>query len=253
MSSLALSCVVFGCVLGAALVAMAIRRLLPTSHLNADSKEVLKLGMGLIATLAALVLGLLIATAKGTYDTQSGAINELSANYILLDRVLVRHGDDAKESRELLKKVVENVIQRMWPPDDSPANLAPGGDGKVSLDVLFEKVTELTPKTDVQRDMRSRAQGIMADIAQTRLRLFSRADSSLPLPLLVVMVTWLATLFAGYGLLAPGNATVVAVLIVCMLSVSGAVFLMLELSTPFAGIMRVSSDPLRHALSLLGQ
>ncbi len=68
-----------------------------------------------------------------------------------------------------------------------------------------------------------------------------------------MLAFWLVVLFAGYGLLAPRNATVVAVLFVCTLSVSAAIFLLLELSTPFAGILRVSRGPVQDALSALGK
>ncbi len=254
MSSLAVSCVVFVCVFGATIVAKIVRRFLPESHLNADSRDVVKLGMGLIATLAALVLGLLIATAKGTYDAQSGVVNELSASYILLDRALARYGPEAKEARALLKASVASSVERIWPHDNSqPANLAPGGEARTSGEALFDTIGALAPKTETQRELRAKSVGIMTDIAQARLRLFAKQDSSLPLPFLIVLVFWLAILFAGYGILSPGNATVAFVLIVCTLSVSGAIFLMLELSTPFAGVMRVSSAPLQHAASVLGQ
>jgi hypothetical protein len=254
VSSIALSGIVFACVLGSSMAAMIVRRFLPDNHLDAESRDVVKLGMGLIATLAALVLGLLIATAKGTYDAQSSLINEISASYVLLDRGLARYGPETKECRDLLKSNVAGTLDRIWPQDSAqPANLAPGGEGKTAGETLFDKVGELAPKTDAQRELRARALGIMTDIAQARLRLFARQDSALPLPFLLVLVFWLSILFAGYGLLTRANPTVVVVLIVCTLSVSGAIFLMLELATPFAGTMRISSAPMHHALSLLGQ
>jgi hypothetical protein len=253
VSSIAISSIVFACVFGSSVAAMIVRRFLPDHHLSAESRDVVKLGMGLIATLAALVLGLLIATAKGTYDAQSGIINELSANFLLLDRVLVRYGPETKDTRELLKKYVSASMGRIWPQDSGQsANLTPTGEAKAVGEILYDKVGEFTPKTEAQRELRARAISIMADIAQARLRLFARQDSALPLPFLVVLVFWASILFAGYGLLGPGNATVVVVLIVCALSVTGAIFLMLELATPFAGVMRVSDEPMRQALSLLG-
>jgi hypothetical protein len=254
VSSVSIAGIVFACVFGSSVLAMIARRFLPEHHLDAESRDVVKLGMGLIATLAALVLGLLIATAKGMYDSQSAVINEVAANYVLLDRVLTRYGPETKDARDLLKAHVAATLEQIWPQDNAkPANLTPGGEARISGEALFDKVGELKPKTEVQHELRSRAVAIMADVAQARLRLYSRQDSSLPLPFFAVLVFWLAILFAGYGLLAPVNSTVVVVLFVCSLSVAGAIFLMLELATPFAGVMRLSSDPLRHALSLLGQ
>ena len=211
------------------------------------------MGMGTIATLAALVLGLLIATTKGTYDTQSGTVKELAAKVLLLDRVLAKYGPETKPARDLLHSMVEATLDRIWPQDSGrEANLTPG-EFRAAGEAMYDKIAELSPQNDAQRALKARALDITADIAQTRLRLFAQQQSSLPLPLLVVLVFWLSILFAGYGLLAPANATVLAVLIVCALSLSGAIFLMLELATPFAGTMRVSGAPLRDALSLIGQ
>ena len=107
MSPLATTAIVFACIFGVALVAMFFRHILPEDHLSADSKDVVKLGMGTIATLAAIVLGLLIATAKGTYDAQSGAIQELAAKVMLLDRVLAKYGPETKEARDLFRGAAE--------------------------------------------------------------------------------------------------------------------------------------------------
>jgi hypothetical protein len=120
------------------------------------------------------------------------------------------------------------------------------------MEALYDNIAKLMPQTDGQRALKARALDILADQVRGRLRMFTQQDSSLPVPFLVVLVFWLTILFAGYGLLAPPNGTVVAVLVVCELSIAGAIFLMLELSTPFSGIMRVSSAPLRDVINLLG-
>src|SRR5260370_1200838 len=131
---------------------MFAKRFLPEHHLSAESRDVVKLGIGLIATLAALVLGLLITSAKGTYDAQAGLINEISANYLLLDRGLARYGPETKESRDLLKVHVAATLDRIWPQDTArAANLAPSGEGKSAAEMVFDEVGRLTPKTDAQR------------------------------------------------------------------------------------------------------
>jgi hypothetical protein len=254
MSPLAVSAVVFACIFGVALAAMFAKRFLPEHHLSADSKDVVKLGMGTMATLAALVLGLLIATAKGTYDAQSSAVQEFAAKAMLLDRVLGKYGpEETKDARDLLRTVVEATRDRIWSDEGGrPASLTPGEAQKPG-EAMYDRIAGLSPKDDAQRALKARALETAVDLAQERLRLFARQDGSLPLPFLVVLASWLIILFAGYGLLAPRNATVVAVLFVCTLSVSAAIFLLLELSTPFAGIMRVSSGPLTDALSVIGK
>jgi hypothetical protein len=253
MSPIAVSGVAFACILGSALAAMFGKRALPEHHLSADSKEIVKLGMGVIATLAALVLGLLIATTKGTYDAQGGAVKELAAKVLLLDRVLAKYGPETKEARELLRRMVAAMVDRIWPEDSGrAANLTPG-EARAPGEAMYDKIAELSPQNEAQRALKARALDVTADVAQARLRLFAQQESSVPLPFLVVLVFWLSILFAGYGLLAPANATVLAVLVVCSLSIAGAIFLMLELASPFAGTMRVSSASLRDALALIGQ
>lgn len=254
MSSSEISSIVFASAFGGSVFAMVVKRFLPEHHLSPDSKEIVKIGMGLVASMSALVISLLIATAKGTYDAQSSAVTELSANFILLDRVLIRYGPEASEPRDLLKKVVKGTIDRTWPQDQGQAaDLTPSGDTKAVGEVIYDKIGELAPKTEAQRELRTRAIGIIAEITQARMRIYSRQESGLPRPLLIVLVFWLTILFAGYGLLAPVNSTVLVVLLICAMSVGGAVFLMEELTTPFSGIMRVSSVPMQNALSIVSQ
>jgi hypothetical protein len=255
VTPLVTSIIVFACIFGVALVAMFLKRFLPEHHLSPESKDVVKLGMGTMATLAAIVLGLLIATAKGTYDTQNSAVQEFAAKVLLLDRVLAKYGKDTDDARKLLHDVVDATQKRMWPDGaGGPANLAPPGEARAAGEAMYDKIAALEPHDDAERAaLKARAMDISVDLLQDRLRLYSRQDSSLPLPFLVVLVCWLIILFVGYGLLAPPNATVVAVLFVCTLSVAAAIFLLLELSTPFAGMLRVSSGPIRDALSALGK
>src|SRR5262245_49682328 len=253
MSPLMVASVIFACVLGGALLAMLIGRALPEHHLRPESKEAVKFALALVATLAALVLGLLIAAAKGTYDTQRSAVAQLAADVLLLDRALALYGPETKEAQELLRRGATVTLNRLWPEDDAqPANLTPG-EAREVLEAFYGKVAALTPRNEAQRSLRARALEITTNLAQTRLRMFAQRESSIPVPFLVVLVFWLVLLFAGYALLAPRNATVIAALFVCALAVSGAVFLILELDRPFEGVMRVSSTPLRDAISQIGK
>jgi hypothetical protein len=249
MSSMALSWIVFGCVFGGALAGMFLRAALPEHHLSPESRDVVKLGMGLIATMCALVLGLLIASAKSSYDSQRNELAQLSANVILLDRVLARYGPESNDARELLKQTVGSTIDRLWPEEKSQSrNLVPA-----SGEAFYEKVQELAPHNDNQRTLQGQALKISTDLGQTRWLLFAQRGSSIPLPFLGMLVFWLAMLFASFSLFAPRNATVIFTLLVCSLSVSGAIFLILQLDQPFEGFIQLSSDPLRNALAQLGR
>ena len=253
MSPLAIASLVFALIFGGALLAMLFARALPDHHLRPESKDAVKLGLALVATLSALVLGLLISTAKGTYDTQNTAIRQLAADALLLDRLLAQYGSETKEARELLHRAGTATLDRLWPEDRSrSANLKPG-EARELMQVFYNKVASLTPQNEGQRALRNRALETTTSLFQTRLRMFVQAESSIPLPFLVVLAFWLVILFAGYALLAPCNATVIVALLVCALSVAGALFLVMELDRPYAGIMRLSSAPLREVLSQIGK
>lgn len=253
MGSLTVAAVMFGCVLVSTLVAMLIARRLPEHHLSGECRDVVKLGLGVIGTLSALVLGLLVAATKGTYDAQSGTVKEVAAQLAVLDRVLARYGPEAGEARTRLRALTAAVLDQMWPAGAAGPVDFSGGPSRAAGEVFFEAVEALQPKTDSQRLLKSRAEDMTVGLGQLRQRLVVNSDRTIPTPLLIVLGAWQATLFAGFGLLAPRNATAVAVLIVCMASVSGALFLVLELDRPFEGMVRVSDAPLRSVMAHQGE
>ena len=253
MSSLLTAGVVFACALGAAVVAMLFARRLPGHHLSGESKDVVKLGLGMIATLTALVLGLLVASAKSTYDAQNASVKQMAANVSLLDRALTAYGPEAKELRVLLRELVAQIIERIWPAANRRSGDLSVAGTREAGDLFFGKLTQLEPKTDAQRALKGRSMDLSVELAKTRYQMQAQNDNPVPVPFLVVLALWLAVLFAGYGLLAPRNPTVIAVLVVCALSISGALFLVLELGRPFAGVIQVPSAPLEQALSQIAR
>src|SRR5262249_22448420 len=118
---------------------------------------------------------------------------------------------------------------------------------------LYDKIQELSPKTEAQRSIQAQLLSMAVDIGQTRWLLFQQAGSSIATAFLVVVIFWLSVVFASFGLFAPANATALITLLLCALSVSGALSLILELDHPFDGLLRISSSPLRNALAQLGQ
>jgi hypothetical protein len=233
---------------------MTLRGLLPEKHLSAESKDLVRLGMGLIGTMAALVLGLLVASAKGSYDTQRNGLAQLAGNVIFLDRTLARYGPESRDARDTLRASVEDMLQRTWPTENpKPGQTQPPAGTEGRYEIMFDKLQELAPKNDAQRALQAQALKTANDIAQSRWLLFAQKGSSIPMPFLVVLGAWLALLLASFALFAPKNATSVVILIVCGLAVSSAVFLILELDRPFEGILQVSSEPLRNVLAQLGR
>jgi hypothetical protein len=253
MSSLAVAGIVFACTFGGALLGLFLRTILPDPHLSSDSKDVIKMGTGLIATMSALVLGLLIASAKTTLDAQRSGFQQLSVNVVLLDRTLARYGPEAKDARDVLHRVVAGAIDRLWPATgyqsaalDTPEITSGGA-------ALFDAVRSLSPHTDAQRADQAQALQVGADLARTRLLLSQRDDGAIPPPFLAMLVFWLTVLFTSFGLFSPRNGTVIVVLLVCALSVAGAILLIVDMARPFEGLFQISSAPLRHALAQLGQ
>lgn len=253
MNPLAVSGIVFACILGGVLLGMILRALLPEEHLSAETKDVIKLGMGLIGTMTALVLGLLIASAKGSYDTQRNGLAQLSANVVFLDRILAHYGTESRDVRALLRASVADLLQRNWPGENSQSGqteVKTGTEGH--YEEIFDKIQELAPKNDAQRALQTQALNTAWDLGRTRWLLIAQKGSSIPTPFLVLMVCWLVLLLASFSLSAPRNATAFVTLLLCALAASSAVFLILELDQPFQGILQISSRPLRNALAQLG-
>lgn len=252
MESMEVGGIVFACTFGGALAGMLLRSVVPERHLNTESKDVVKLGTGLIATLAALVLGLLVASAKGSFDAQRAGFQQLAANLVVLDRTLARYGPETKDARDALRNLVVSTIERLWPDNASPSS----GLGAAAITTggaaVFERVGNLSPKNEAQRALQSQAIQICNDLARTRWLLTEQDESAIPRAFLVVVVFWLTVLFMSFGLFSPLNPTVIVTLLVCALSVAGAMFLIVDLDDPFGGLIQISSTPLRNALSQLG-
>jgi hypothetical protein len=201
---------VFSLVFGSALLAMFVRNALPEHHLSADSKDVVKLGIALIATMSALVLSLLISSAKSAFDTRSNQLVQVSADIILLDRALARYGPETKEARAVLHRSVAGTVERFWPAEgDKPIAIDPEAS---PVEAVYSKIEGLSAQSDAQRSLRSQALTMALDVGRMRLLLFEHLGTSIPVPFLVVLVFWLCIIFASFGLFAPRNATVITVL-----------------------------------------
>jgi len=247
-STLFISLIVFVVVFGGAVAGMLLRSVLPEEPLGGDSRDVIKMGLGMIVTMAALVLGLLVASAKGSYDAQSAELVQECANVVLLDHLLAHYGPEAKESREALSNVVTLFVKRMWAED--PTVLDPASAG---AEILYGKIQALSPKDEAGRLLKSQAMSMATNLGQTRWLMYEQSLAAVSMPLIVIVVFWLTVLFLGWGLLAHPNTTLVVTMLVSALSVSGAIFLILGMYSPYRGLIHISDAPLRAALAHLGQ
>ena len=238
--------IVFGCLVGAILLGRALRQLLPEDHLTADSRDTIKLAMGLVATMTALVLGLLVSSAKGAYDTKRSEVIQMAAKVAFLDRVLGLYGPEAADARAGIHEAVQEAVRQMWPEEAGvPAHLAP--DTRAG-NAVYSAIEGLSPHDDTRRKLKDQATTLATDFAQLRSLLVAQSVASISEPMLIILVSWLVVIFLGFSVLAPPNATVMFALIVSALAVSGAIFLILELDQPFAGLIRISSEPMLNAL-----
>jgi hypothetical protein len=251
MNSPIAAALVFACLFGAGLLGVRVRAALPEDHLSTDTKDAVKVGMGLVATMAALVLGLLVASTKGTYDTQKSEVAQMAAKIVFLDRVLANYGSETAETRDLLRRTVWSAINRMWP-DRKASQAAQLDPSATSGEAFFNSIQQLSPQNEAQRSLKSQAVQVATDVGQMRWLLFEQTETSISVTMLIVLISWLAIIFISAGLFAPPNATVIIALMLAAVSVSGAIFLIMELDMPFDGLIRISQRPMHNALIHLG-
>jgi hypothetical protein len=249
MAPLALSAVIFLLVVGSIFVGIWLRQVLPRRHLDEEAKGIVRIGVTLIASMVALVLGLLVSAGKSSYDTQSDQIRRVTADIILLDNVLAAYGPDSLPIRKSMRSAIDSFIDHLWRENETPNKR------RFVANVESERVDlyirTLSPQSDLQRSLKERASQVMGDLEQTRLLLFVESGNSIPMPFLGALTIWLMIIFTSYGLLSNLNVTTFTLLALFALSASTAIFLILELSSPFTGLMMIPSAPLREALAPL--
>lgn len=246
MHPTAIGIVGFACMFAGALAGMRLRSLLPPEHLDDDSRDTIKLAIALVATTTALLLGLVTAAAKSSFDSVDVTIKHIAADVLSVDRLLARYGRETTELRATLHDALTRRVELTWAEGSDPLRLDPADIQEAEL--LAADVRRLSPRTDEQRWLRDHAMELSESLLESRWRTFSNSGSSIPLPFLVVLLFWLTIIFLSFGLFAPRNPTVIAVLFLCALSIAGAIFLILEMDEPFQGMIRVSPDPLWYAL-----
>jgi hypothetical protein len=248
MNAFAIALVTFACTFGAAWLATVIRARLPEGALAKESQDVVRLGMGLVATMTALLLGLVTSAAKGIFDAQDAAVRNSAANILTLDRHLARYGPEAQPIRDMLKSAVATRIEEIW----TAASGTMAAQSKAPVEEIQNGILALAPTTDTQRWFKSEALKLSDEVTRTRWRILGGAGA-VSATFLVVVIFWLTATFASFGLYAPRNTTVLSVLFIASVSVAAAIFLILELDGPLTGFIKISSWPLRYALTHLGQ
>ena len=255
MRSIAISLIALACISAGMLLGMFLRTLLPKHHLSEDTRDAVKLGIGMIATMAALVLSLMISSAKGSFDALNNGLRNTSAKIILLDRAMAHYGPETREARNILKDGVIASIERIWPSEKKAIEGKKiGGQSTTKAEDLEEKLRKLSPQNDDQRRLQAKALQINGEIREGMFQMYVQVGQrSIPTPFLVLLVCWLTIIFFSIGLFTSPNATVIAILFICALSAASALFLILELDQAFGGVIQIPSAPLHNALARLGQ
>jgi hypothetical protein len=247
----AIALILFIGLVGVTLLGGRLRRLIPSEQLSTESKEAVKLALGLVATMTAILLGLLISSAKGSFDTARTEVIQMAAKIALLDRVLKLYGPEAMDARRALRDAIAEGVRRTWPADRShPVRLDPN---EQTGDAMYAAISHLAPHDEAQRALKTQAATLMVQLAEFRALVQAQAVSSVSKPLLIALVIWLVVIFFGFSLLAPANTTSTLALVAGAFSVSCAVMIILELDFPFAGIIRIPSEPMINTLAHLAK
>ena len=244
--------IVFACTFGGALLGFwfqARRR----QQIDLESSETIRAAIGVVATMTALILGLVTASAKSSFDEVTVAVESSARDILTLDRLLARYGPETSAIRAAFKDALARRIDMVWPQGSSrPAQLDPS---TLSSDAegLAGQIRALTPRDDSQRWLQARAGEVAEEMLEARWLASAYSQASVSGLFLVILLFWLTITFVSYGLVAARNSTVVTVLFLCAVSVGSALFLILEMDEPFGGLLKVSADPLLFAHAHLNQ
>lgn len=249
MDAITTSLLVAGCIFGGGLVGLTLHRVLPEAHLTKETQDVVRLGTGMLSVLASLVLGLLIATAKTSFDTTDGEIRSYGADLILLAETFRDYGDGANGPAATLREYTQRLLQDDWPPKGERRFVAEDVEAGALMEHVRERIRALTPDSPGQTWLRDQGLLISTSLLRQRWLLIEQAEPSVRGVILAVLVVWITLIFVSFGLNAPRNGTVVAAFFVCSLAIGGSIFLILQLDTPFDGIIRISSRPITTALA----
>lgn len=228
-----------------AAVGVQLRRALPEHHLDVNTKDIVRLGGGLLATITAVVLGLLINSSNSTFEAQRNEVRRLAVDLILLDHLLEGYGPEARPIRVLMRRGVDQFVDHIWH-EDAPERVPDLTLGSISAQI-YADIQALSARNAGYRAVQAHASQVALDIVRARLMLMQLAQTPLPLAIVAVLVFWLMALFASFSLFTPVNPASTIVLMVIAVSASAALLLFLEMSHAFTGLMHIP----RHTVSAI--
>jgi hypothetical protein len=252
VNSITIAVITFGCAFGGAVLGMVLRCALPEKHLRRESKEAVHLATGVVATIAALVLGLLVASAMDSFDAHREGLHDLATKTVILDGVLDHYGSDAADARKALKSALAVAIDRAWPEDGATSRLGNMNEVQAENEYLYRSIRSLQPTNEMQKSLQAEALSTFSELAKTRWYISHPDDATIPPLFVALLIFWLFVMFVSFGLFAPTNTTVIVAMLVCAVSVSGAMLMIVDLDQPVTGLVQVSPGPLKAALMQIG-
>jgi hypothetical protein len=249
LSAVAVGLTAFGLILASIGIGLLMRYWVPESHISGDSKEVIRLATALIGTMAAVVLALLFASTRTSFEVTNSSVGRMTTSIIELDHMLQEYGPEGQALRKALRQDVVAIVGSIWQDDASAKQMdhnAPGGQVRV-----LTMLRQMTPANPLQAAVQARALSVSGDLEQTRLSLIAQPTDSISKPFVIVLVLWLCFIFLSFSMSAKANTTLVVILVICAFSASSAIYLILELEQPFDGLMQIPNTAFRNALQPL--
>jgi hypothetical protein len=235
--------------LAAMLTGMALRSRLPEHHTSSRSEEAVLRSVGLVVTMAALVLGFVVSSAQSYYQAVQSDLTDIAADVSRLDAVLERIGPQADGPRRLLRKALGSAVHTVWPdyrsslPNDGPGN------GLRATGQVADAILALPPGDARAAALQQQAVGLATGIEADAYRLARLQQGRSQTALLAVILSWLVIVYLGFGLVSPGTPTATVALVASAAAAAGALFLVVELSTPLSGLVHIDPSVLAGALS----
>ena len=240
---------VFLCLTAAPLASMAVYGRLPAHHRDDDTNAVVRLAANLFVVMTSLVLGLMINSAKNTFESIDRNVHTYATELILLDRSLRQYGPETAEVRQPLVAYVQRQTNN-W----TEANETPLVANRLSERLLTEistRLTALQPADAAHGSLLEDARQHLQKVVELRWALIEQSEGTIPRPLIVMLVAWLVLIFASFGFRAPRNAITIETFVVSAALIAGALYLILDMDVPFSGPIQISPAPLERALAEL--
>ncbi len=237
---------------GASLVGMALQWVVPADVLT-TSKGSVGAMVGLVTLLLALVLGLLVFTAFSVFTTQQSEAQSLGPVVIELDVILEQYGPEAIRGRVGLREALGRSRRRFFGDARHGPEAHTFEETRATMHWMNTYFDSLQPSTERQRQLLTSAKDLAKKFAETQMLMTRQLSNPFPPYLLIVVVCWASALFLGNGLVATPNGVSVVAHLAGATAIGSAIFLILELSQPYSGVVRLSSAGLDRLLQVLGQ